>query len=232
MNPKRREFLQQSGLGLATIGASGFVLRADAQSTPSTPGTDAGRTLIQMGLPPKEAIPAKSDLKTIPPLPYGPFYKQGAPFRAKICPPFEPGTAFIMKGRVWALDTKRPLPGAVLDVWHVNQDGKYADGDGDFANRGRLIASETGCYEFESIRPVPYKPNPSNSDFWRCAHFHLLVVSPGYKPLVTEIHFRDDPKQKIDQMFNPALAVSAEKRVVNGHKIEFATFDIVLERAS
>jgi len=231
MNSKRREFLQQSGLGLATVGASGLVLRADAQPTPSTPGTEAGRTLIQMGHPPGDVTAAKGDLKVTPPLPYGPFYRQGAPFRAKICPPFEPGTAFVMKGRVWALDTKRPVPGAVLDVWHVNHDGKYANADGDFTNRGRLVASEAGYYEFETIRPVPYQPNPSNSGFWRCAHFHLLVVSPGYKPLVTEIHFQDDPKRKMDQMFNPALAVAAEKRVVNGQKVELATFDIVLERA-
>src|SRR4051812_37152217 len=35
----------------------------------------------------------------------GPYYRAGAPFRAKITPPLEPGTVLLIKGRVWAHDT-------------------------------------------------------------------------------------------------------------------------------
>lgn len=230
-NLKRRQFLQQAGSGLATVGAAGLILRADASPTVSTvDAKEAERVMIQMGPAPKSMATASGELKPITPLTFGPAYKQGAPFRAKICPPFEPGTVFIMSGRVWALDTKRPLPGVVLDIWHVDHTGKYS-GDGEnFKNRGRLVSTESGSYEFESIKPVPYQANPNDPKFWRCAHFHLLAVCPGYKNLVTEIHFKDDVKRDVDGMFTPSLAISTEKRELNGKSYEVGVFDIVLER--
>ena len=229
MNFKRREFLQRSGAGLAAAGVAGLVLRADATPTPaSAADEEAGRILIQMGPPPKELARASGELKKITPVVYGPFYRAGAPFRGKLSAPGEPGTTFVLSGRVWAFDTRRPLAGAVLDFWHVDMQMKYSDGVTDLRNRGRLVSSETGAYEVESIRPIPYKPNPS-SDFWRCAHFHLLVVRPGYKPLVTEIHFVGDP-HKNDPMYRPENAIAVERHESNVKTFESGVFDIVLER--
>ena len=229
-NATRRKFLQQTGLGLAGLGAAGLTLKARTQPTVATvSGDEANRILIQMGAIPKEATPPKSELKPITPLPYGPFYRPGAPFRAKLSLPGEPGTTFVLAGRVWAIDTRRPLPGVVLDFWHVDVQEKYSDGVTDFRNRGRLVSSETGYYELESIRPIPYRPNPSDPSFWRCAHFHLVAVCPGYKPLVTEVHFKGDPKSS-DSMYRPENAIAAEKRTVNGSSFETGVFDIVLER--
>jgi protocatechuate 3,4-dioxygenase beta subunit len=211
MNSGRREFLQQASIGLAAVGAAGLVLRADAQPTLALTAEEVGRVLIQMGAMPKEQMTAAGEVKKITPMPYGPFYKPGSPFRGKISTMGEPGTPFVLTGRVWAFDTRRPIAGAVLEMWHVDTQEKYSDGVKDFRNRGRLISSETGAYEVESIRPIPYRPNAAGApDFWRCAHLHLLVVSPGYKPLVTEIHFQGDPK--------------------NGQSFEAGVFDIVLER--
>jgi len=226
----RRKFFERSGLGLAAAGA-GLILRADARPTPTIANAEEpNRVLIQMAPPPKVEITAKGELKKVTPQPYGPFYKEGAPFRGKLCAPGEPGTTFVLTGRVWALDTKRPLPGVVLDFWHVDMQEKYSDGVNDFRNRGRLVSSETGYYELEGIRPIPYRPNPAGaSDFWRCAHFHLLAVCPGYQTLVTEIHFQDDPK-KSDPMYRAENAIAVEKRTVNGKSFEAGVFDIVLER--
>lgn len=226
---ERRKFLAQSGLGLA--GATGLILRADALPTPMIGSAEeTNRVLIQMAPPPKVEITPNGELKKVTPQPYGPFYKPGAPFRGKLSLPGEPGTTFVLTGRVWAFDTKRPLPGVVLDFWHVDAQEKYSDGVSDFRNRGRLVSSETGAYELESIRPIPYRPNAAgNPDFWRCAHFHLLAVSPGYQPLVTEIHFQDDPQKK-DPMYRAENAIAAEKRTVNGRSFETGVFDIVLER--
>lgn len=231
MKFQRREFLQRSGIGLAAAGVAGLVLRADAPPTPaSAADEEAGRFLVQMGPPPKDVAKASGELKKITPIVYGPFYRQGAPFRGKLCPPGEPGTTFVLSGRVWAFDTKRPLPGAVLDIWHVDMQMKYSDGVTDLRNRGRLVSSETGAYEVESIRPIPYQPNPSGSpEFWRCAHFHLLAVRPGYKPLVTEIHFVGDP-HKNDPMYRPENAIAVERHTSNGKTFESGVFDIVLER--
>lgn len=227
----RRKFLERSSLGLAGLSAGALVLPDCWSPTLATVSGDEGnRVLIQMGSIPKESTPPVGALKLVTPVTYGPFYRTGAPFRAKLSLPGEPGTAFVLSGRAWAFDTKRPLPGVVLDFWHVDTGEKYSDGVTDFRNRGRLVTSEAGYYEVESIRPIPYRPNPSGSpNFWRCAHFHLLAVCPGYKPLVTEIHFKEDPKMS-DSMYRPENAIAPVKRTVNGASFETGVFDIVLER--
>ena len=227
----RRSFVRQTALGLAAVGVSGLVLRSDAQPTQEVSRNSTDRILIQMGPAPKDAIAPKTDLRKITPMPFGPFHRPGAPFRGKLSLPGEPGTTFILSGRVWAFDTKRPLAGAVLDFWHVDMQEKYSDGVTDFRNRGRVVSSETGLYEVEGIRPIPYRPNPTGSpNFWRCAHFHLVAVCPGYKPLVTEIHFQGDAK-KTDPMFRTENAIAVEQRSLNGKSFETGVFDVVLETA-
>jgi protocatechuate 3,4-dioxygenase beta subunit len=225
----RRRFLQQGGLGLAMAGAGTLILRADAQSTPPVADDHTGQVLIQMGTPTGDPVSPPREFPAITPIGEGPWYKTGAPFRGKLCPPGEPGTTFVLTGRVWSLDTRRPLPGVVLDVWHVDLKEQYSNGVTDFRNRGRIVTNEVGSYEFESIRPIPYRPNPSNDAFWRCAHFHLKAVRPGYKTLVTEIHFKDDPKQN-DPMYRPENTIAPERRTANGVTFETAVFDIVLSR--
>ena len=227
---KRRTFIQQTAAGLAAIGVSGLALRSDAQPTQEVNRDKSDRVLIQMAPIKQDLISAKGELKKVTPQPYGPFYRPGAPFRGKLSLPGEAGTTFILSGRVWAYDTKRPLPGAVLDFWHVDMQEKYSNGTTDFRNRGRLISSETGQYELESIRPIPYRPNPTGApDFWRCAHFHLVAVCPGYQPLITEIHFQGDAK-KSDPMYRIENAIAVEERSVNGKTFQTGVFDIVLER--
>jgi protocatechuate 3,4-dioxygenase beta subunit len=218
----RRTFLKRTAMGLAAASVSGLVLRSDAQPTQAV---NRDMVLVQLGSATQE-VAAKADLKRTTPQPYGPFYRTGAPFRGKLSLPGEPGMTFVLSGRVWAFDTKRPLPGAVLDFWHVDMQEKYSNGTTDFRNRGRLISSETGQYELESIRPIPYRPNPTGApEFWRCAHFHLVAVAPGYQPLVTEIHFLGDP-HKNDPMYRIENAITVET-----HKtFESGVFDIVLDR--
>ena len=230
-DPRRRNFLQQSAMGLATLGVSGLVLRCDANPTPQVNRDKAYQIPIQMGPMPAEPATAKSELKKIIPQPYGPFYRTGAPFRGKLSLPGEPGTTFILSGRVWAFDTKRPLPGVVLDFWHVDLQEKYSNGTTDFRNRGRLVTSETGQYELESIRPIPYRPNPNGApNFWRCAHFHLAAARPGYHTLVTEVHFHGDA-HKDDPMYRAENAIAVEERNANGKVFQTGVFDIVLEAA-
>jgi catechol 1,2-dioxygenase len=226
----RRNFLRQTGIGLATLGVSGLVLRSDAQPTQEVNRDQSDRGLIQTGPAKESDKPANSELKKVTPFPYGPFYRTGAPFRGKLSLPGEPGTQFVLSGRVWAFDTKRPLAGAVLDFWHVDMQEKYSNGTTDFRNRGRLMSSETGYYEVESIRPIPYRPNPQGApDFWRCAHFHLVAVCPGYQPLITEIHFEGDPK-KSDSMYRAENAIAVVEKKVHGVLFQTGVFDIVLER--
>jgi protocatechuate 3,4-dioxygenase beta subunit len=226
----RRDFLKHASLGLAASGVAGLVLRAEAKPTAASKNIEISeRVLQQMGEPPVPIV-MQDNLKATRSSPLGPFFRAGAPFRAKVTPPFEPGTVLVVSGRVWGFDTKKPLSGAVLDVWHVDHDGNYSSGDGSdksgFRNRARLITSESGYYEFEAIHPVAYEPNPG---FWRSAHIHYKIAHPGYKTLITELFFDGDPKHDIDPMFQKALMVKITKQQANGQTYESAIFDIVLE---
>jgi len=222
---KRRDFLQQSGIGLAMLGVSGLVLRSDAAPTPrSLDADEAEATLNSM-----QAFDDKNkiDLKPTLSRDLGPFYRSGAPFRAKLTPPFEPGTVLVVTGRIWSFETKKPLASATLDLWQVdNQTRDYSAGGGDFKNRARLFTDENGYFEFETVHPVPYSPS---ANFWRSPHIHFIAVAAGHKRLVSEMFFKGDRKQDVDPLFHASLVVPAEKKFVNGKEYETAIFDIVLE---
>jgi len=226
----RRRFLQHAGLGVATLGVSAesLILAADKTPTPSDANPAAAeQVLLKLGPPPK-AVKMPDDSKLTSPNPLGPAHRNGAPFRGKATPPFEPGQTMVVSGRVWGFDTKRPLPGAVLDVWLVDIHGRYSTKEGDFKNRTRLLTSETGYYEFETNHPVAYR----TGDLWRSAHIHFRIARESYKTLVTELFFESDPKQDVDPIFNPALVRPVKKETINGQAVETVAFDIVLEAAA
>lgn len=209
---ERRNFL-----GLAAAGVSGLVLRSDAKPTPRSHDADLAESMHA----------AADDLKPTVSRELGPFYRSGAPYRAKLTPPFEPGTVLIVTGRIWSFATKKPLAAASLDLWQVdNRTKDYSNGNGDFKNRARLLTDENGAYEFETVHPVPYSPGPN---FWRSPHIHFIAAAPGHKRLVSELFFQGDEKQDIDTLFHPSLAMPVEKRTANKQAYEHVVFDIVLE---
>ncbi|HKP70592.1 MAG TPA: hypothetical protein VJV05_14995 [Pyrinomonadaceae bacterium] len=214
---ERREFLRRTSIGLATAGATTLILRGDVLPTPRSHDADIA----------VEMFDDKTTLKPTIARDIGPFYRTGAPYRAKLTPPFEPGMVLVVTGRVWSYATKKPLANTTLDLWQVdNQTKTYSNGNGDFKNRGRLLTDETGAYEFETVHPVPYTPGPN---FWRSPHIHVIASSAGHKQLVTEVFFKGDEKQDIDRLFHPGLAMEIATKTVNGQKYEHVVFDIVLE---
>jgi catechol 1,2-dioxygenase len=221
----RRTFLREASLGLAASAGGALLLRADALPTRAT----AEEVAVPPGVSPaalESGAPSGTWALTRPVV-AGPFYRAGAPYRAKSTPPFEAGTVLLLSGHVWGFDTKRPIPGAVIEVWHVDVHGRYSSGDGDFKNRARIVTEESGVYELEGIHPVAYQPSP---DGWRCPHVHVAIQAAGYRRLISEIYFEGDPHQKEDGIFHPSLAVPVRKRMANGHAYETAVFDVVLDR--
>lgn len=218
---ERRNFL-----GLAAAGTAGIVLRSDARPTPRSRDAEIAEEMFIATTADDKKV---GDLKPTVPRELGPFYRSGAPYRAKLTPPFEPGTVLVVTGRVWSFATKKPLAGTVLDLWQVdNQTKDYSAGNGDFKNRGRLITDDQGAYEFETVHPVPYNPSPN---FWRSPHIHFIATAAGHKRLVSELFFKGDEKQDIDTLFHASLAMPAVRKSVNGQKYEHVVFDIVLEAA-
>jgi len=147
---------------------------------------------------------------------WGPFYAGGAPFRAKLSPVGSVGEVLLLSGTVFALDTKKPVPFAVLDLWQASfEEANTKGGLYDYHEtgserraykeelnsvgkakhydfRGRAICDEQGRYEVETVMPSPYLDDEYEDPpgVWRCPHVHYYVTSPGYKPLVTQLYFK------------------------------------------
>ncbi len=190
----------------------------------------AGALWLASGLGPTPSTAAADSVPDRPTVPtsYGPFYREKAPYRAKVSPPLADGVSLVLNGRIWGLDTRRPLGGALMDVWQVDAHGRYSDGVADRSYRARLLAAEDGAYEFETIHPVAYQ---ANENFWRSPHIHFQVIHPGYRTLVSEFFFQGDPRQEQDPLFRKELLVPVSPRQTMGRSWELATFDLVLAPA-
>ena len=110
------------------------------------------------------------------------------------------GERIIVHGRV--LDEyRRPVPGALLEIWQANAGGRYrhkkdsylAPLDPNFGGCGRTITGEDGSYEFLTIRPGAY-PWPNGPNDWRPMHIHFSVFGHSFgQRLITQMYFEGDP---------------------------------------
>jgi catechol 1,2-dioxygenase len=231
----RRRLIQTGLWGLAAAGATPLILRSDAAPTDATEDThDYQKFLSDKGIPQVQPAgkwePTGDDI-------LGPYYLKSAPFRGKVTPPLEPGELLVMRGRIWGIDTKRPITNAVFDIWQANAKGSYDLTDprkppkrSGFRNRIRLVTDETGYYEYETIRPGSYRIGGGPKDF-RPAHIHYMVQAPGYAKLITQLYFKGDRFNKTDRWASKSnLIIDPEKvRNANG-AYQSGVFDIVLAK--
>lgn len=223
MDFNRRNFIRQGATGLAVIGG-GLLLREDAFATASD-----GSSVPQV-FDAELAEGAKATADNIE----GPFYRKFAPYRCKVTPPLEPGMVLLITGRVWALDTRKPLPGAVIDVWQANEKGRYDNDDSTspptedvFVNRARLVTDEQGRYEYETIHPGSYL----NGAQYRPPHIHHRVTADKYSTLITQLYFEGDKYQEKDPFIKKSLIIKLEDKKNGEAAYKVGVFDIVLARA-
>ena len=116
----------------------------------------------------------------------GPFYKSDAPARAVIHSEGEP---LIIEGKVFSSnDCKTPVKGALLDIWHCDNEGNY-DMSG-YSCRGKIKTDDQGSYTFSTIFPPPYGTRPR--------HIHIKVSARNHAELTTQLYFQGDPQIKND----------------------------------
>lgn len=235
MSVSRREFFRG---GLATAGVAALTLQADAMPTLSS-GTlkhyPEFQALADAPLPSVAPGTLEAGVKPTEDNILGPYFREGAPFRAKVTPPLVKGVPLLIRGRVWGFDTKKPLAWATLDIWQADADGRYDNDDpnrppakGVYINRARVLTDETGYYEYETIHPGPYKTGP---DTWRPSHIHYLVRKSGYANLITQLYFKGDRFNAKDEFIKPSLIIALETAKVSGITIETGVFDVVLAAA-
>ena len=147
---------------------------------------DAGAMVqVDAGAPPASCDPTESDA-------LGPFFEAGAPERARIASPDEPGELLVLAGQlVLAPECGTPLADHVIDFWQADAGGEYFGAvDSDFRLRGQIRTSDEGRFELQTIMPGRY----ATSAGLRPAHIHLRVWTPeGVDRLVTQLYFEGDP---------------------------------------
>lgn len=153
----------------------------------------------------------------------GPFYVPGAPELplggSIVVDPATGGSPLVLSGTVGDL-AGSPVPGACLEIWQVQPNGRYdIEDDPDRRNlRGAFRTGADGSYRFETVRPVDYTiPDDgpvgvmlraTNRLPWRPAHLHFKITAAGYKPLVTHLFDASSPWLDRDVVFGvrPSLA--------------------------
>ncbi|MGV6871823.1 intradiol ring-cleavage dioxygenase [Pseudochelatococcus sp. B33] len=143
----------------------------------------------------------------------GPFYVQDPPeFKNESCiSPGINGDPLYVTGTV--KDTAGvPLAGALIDVWHSDDDGYYdVQQDGELAMRARLRARDDGSFAFWSIMPAAY-PIPHDGPVgkmlehqmrhpYRPGHIHFMIAHPGFETLVTHVFVAGDEYLDSDVVF-------------------------------
>jgi protocatechuate 3,4-dioxygenase beta subunit len=124
----------------------------------------------------------------------GPFFKPRSPERSDLREPGAGGRRFELSGVVLSRSC-RPLRGAVVDLWHADENGKY-DNIG-FRYRGHVITESDGAFRFGTIVPAPYSG--------RTRHYHVKVQAPASRLLTTQLYFPKEPANRRDGLFQREL---------------------------
>ena len=187
-------------------------------------GYPLARSLSQSG-----GVKAGRKFRPTPSNTLGPFYKEGAPARERLIEPGEAGVPLLVAGRVF--DTEgEPLPGAVIEVFHSDDDGNY-DNEG-FRHRARVPVRAPGDYWYETIMPGQYGG--------RAQHVHYVITAPGHTQLTTQLYFETDPKfegnpdknyTKDGLVWHRELIRPVAKITRNNTSFSSVVFDICLEKA-
>jgi len=144
----------------------------------------------------------------------GPFFKPKSPQRADLREPGTKGRVFELTGVVLTRGC-RPVPGALVDLWHADENGDY-DNRG-FRYRGHQLADAQGRYRFRTIQPAVYPG--------RTRHYHVKVQAPSRPILTTQLYFPGDAANERDGLFRRELLmqVAAAGEGMTGR------FDFVLD---
>lgn len=172
--------------GLALTGIGGKMLGAQSIVAPPLP------------LVPLAPTPG---CRTLDAIPYeeGPYYAPNSPPRSDFRLPGRGGQTISVGGTV--RDTLcRPVPGAVIDIWQTDPQGRYDNVGFDY--RGHFYADEQGRYRFVSSLPHSYW----FEGVWRTQHIHMKAQGADTRLLTTQMFFPFDPESNARHIgFEPRL---------------------------
>ena len=212
MKKDRRQFLKNTSLAAFAVVTLPSLAKAELNSESASQ-------------PPVDCNPTTLDY-----FGQGPFYSANAPtiINNQLAIGNEPGTRFIISGRVHNLDCTEYIAGTIIDIWHADDAGAY-DNSG-FNLRGKTTSNSQGFYLFESIYPGKYL----NGSAYRPAHIHFKITPPGYPVLTTQLYFQGDSDTPTDAAASISSGTfDATHRIVpvttNSLGQKEATWDIVID---
>lgn len=123
----------------------------------------------------------------------GPFFRAASPAKRDLRADGA-GDMLVLSGFVLTPQC-RPVPGALVDLWHADAGGEY-DQSG-FRFRGHQFTDDDGRYQFVTRVPGLYPG--------RTRHFHVKVRAGRGPVLTTQLYFPDEPRNARDGIFDRAL---------------------------
>ncbi len=137
----------------------------------------------------------------------GPFYLPDSPKRKDLTYKDLKGTVILLEGQVYQDDCSTPIDGAMIEIWHANNQGRYDNKSKDFNQRAKWFSEKDGSYDFKTIFPGKYM----NGSQFRPAHIHYRVTAKGYEELISQIYFSGDEHNPTDPW---ASQTKAESRIL------------------
>ena len=131
----------------------------------------------------------------------GPYFRPDAPLKRDLAADAAGAPRILLGGLV--LDAAcRPVPGALVQIWHADDEGRY-DHRG-HRLRGHGFSDARGAWTFATVVPAPY---------WsRTRHYHFKVQRPGGGVLTTQLYFPDEAGNRRDREFDPRLVLRLADR--------------------
>lgn len=130
----------------------------------------------------------------------GPYFKPSSPKRVELIEEGMAGQPIELAGFVMTR-TCKPIPGALLDFWQADDQGRY-DNSG-FRLRGHQFSDAEGRYRLRSIVPGIYPG--------RTRHIHVKVQPRGGRVLTTQLYFPGESLNRTDGLFRKELLVRTAK---------------------
>lgn len=159
----------------------------------------------------------------------GPFYRSDVP-------EMPPGATISRDGKGEPLEVSGrilglgglAIPGAVVEVWQANAEGRYENQEPDrqpeFNLRGRFRTDAQGRFHFLTVKPKGYTlpadgpvgqlMSALGLGLERPAHIHFRISAEGFETLTTHIFDRSDPAIGRDAIFGVKPELMAEFRAL------------------
>ena len=177
-------------LGVASVGVLTGCLPTGAANDS---GPAQARALTTKPSAAQVAAPSRPDCVISPRQTAGPFYFDAGLVRRDITEG-RPGTPLVVAFRLVHADSCRPIPDAVVDIWHADAVGQYSgyrgqgdngsDTSGETFLRGIQVTDAEGLAEFDTIYPGAYSG--------RTVHIHFKAYTDERSFITSQLYFPDE----------------------------------------